>query len=116
MAEAIKYTKLPPVFKKNWMSALRSKKYKQTTKQVCRDEKDGSHTFCCIGVGGMVCGYSTDDIGRSGILSIGLKKVPRSFGEPDLQGHLIDMNDGRGEYKDNPQSFEQIADWVEVNL
>ena len=110
---ARKYRKLPKVFKKKWIAALRSGEFKQGIGQVYEDMTD---RYCCIGVGGIVCGYSKDAIGRTGILPSGLGKVPRAFYESELISQLIDMNDGKGEYKENEQSFAQIADWAELNL
>jgi len=34
----------------------------------------------------------------------------------DPQATLINMNDGADNFFENPQSFEQIADWIEENL
>lgn len=120
--EPVKYPKLPTKFKKDWLAALRSGEYNQGQGQVCDEyeriggQKMKEPTFCCIGVGGLVCGYNKDEIGRTGILPSYLTKVPVEFRDSDLITHLVDMNDGRGEYKNNPQSFKQIADWVEINL
>ena len=30
--------------------------------------------------------------------------------------NLVNMNDGLGYWKDNSQSFTQIADWIETNV
>lgn len=110
------YPKLPPKFKAKWIKALRSGAYKQMNGQVCEIDNDGNETYCCIGVGGRVCGYSTDMIGRCGILPRDLKRVPNNFRHFDVITQLVDMNDGRREYEDNAQSFKQIADWAEKNL
>jgi hypothetical protein len=36
--------------KKQWIEALRSREYKQTTGRLRHTEEDGTHSYCCLGV------------------------------------------------------------------
>lgn len=111
--------KLPKVFKKKWLEALRSGDYKQGDGMLFCDGK-----YCCLGVADKVCGYSPGK--EAGILSehIGTPEMLRMDG--DVKGWLMSMNDGvRIGSCNQPHddidygrkySFKQIANWIEKNL
>lgn len=130
-----KIPKMNPTFKKIWLKALRSRKYKQGIGQLC-DAKDQRKSecypdslnvtetkgarFCCLGVlEHCVTGKVRD--GNNGILSNSLRKkvglssaqIKIGSGELDvgtIQEYLADKNDS-GNWK-----FGKIANWIEKNL
>lgn len=111
---------LDPTFKKNWLNALRSGKYKQTS-SVLRDENDH---YCCMGVAADIIDptawhitpvmyqgsekrcYVHDRTNMCNLNSASLDKVGLAS---ENQWHLIDMND-RGD------SFETIARYIEEKI
>ncbi len=112
-------TKLPPVFKKKWLEALRSGKYKQATGQL---EKEGE--YCCLGVACKIAGYSDNKMGDMGkLFKSHFPRIPQVLDDRNtvhlksIDGfsvnasqQLVDLNDSGG------KSFKQIADWIEKNL
>ncbi len=105
------YKKLDPVFKVQWLEALRSGKYEQATMNLVGHSKT---TLCCIGVGFSVNNPAIDmddyadrhgednDQTDEAAADIGLDK-------PACK-HLVGMNDDYG------KSFAEIADWIDANL
>lgn len=106
---------MSPELKEKWVAALRSGKYKQG-KKVLRTYEN---TFCCLGV---LCDIANPN---------GWEPAPGSWAyqgnQHDLigtdldyldrkQSCLANMNDGCGEWYNNPQTFEQIATWIEENM
>lgn len=114
-----------PTVKAQWLEALRSGKYKQTTRALCELNDDGTYGYCCLGV---LC-----DIVAPG----------------DWQGaEVMNMTDGQHRYRrhlshasmpstdvivaaglhhsqsdklailndEEKYTFEQIADYIEQNL
>ena len=100
--------------KNEWIKALKSKKYKQGIGKLW-DRKN--NTFCCLGVLGKICGLK----GLSGDLELGylskanknlrgLSKIPRELQENcGIPQILANMND-------KGYSFDQIAQYIEINL
>ncbi len=114
--------KLPKTFKKKWLAALRSGKYKQGKGKL---ESSIDNTYCCLGVACKISDPNAKIIGRSLISTVYFNheefselRVPKILrGEADsnpMVRKLINMNDGDAE--DSPLSFEEIADWIETNL
>ena len=102
--------KLPKSFKKKWLKALRSGKYKQQDEGVLRTPEN---KYCCLGVAAhlvgctWITGYGYIEK-RSGIR--GISKIPKILiGYEGIPDTLAQMND-------SGKSFEQIADWIEINL
>ena len=106
------YPKLPPVFKADWLKALRSGDYKQGRGKMLLNNK-----YCCIGVGCIVLGVPEEKLKDHGfpydyvderIPEFFIKRSRNTF--MDELGFMNDRNDR--EHK----SFEEIADWIEENL
>lgn len=113
-----------PEIKTKWLTALRSGEFEQ-----CRGTLEQAGKNCCLGVlaniletpkvpegpdyngpvdfifDGGSFRYHTE-LPDSALEQIGMK--------PLEQVDLINMNDGQGDYE--PQTFLQIADWIEENL
>jgi len=101
----MEHKKLPEDFKKLWIEALRSGKYKQGVGGLLSSDNE---RYCCLGVAAHVgkvdinyfYSYIPDDC----------PGVPEELSNDfDLQKKLADMNDGGA-------SFHKIADWIEENL
>lgn len=114
--------RLPKLFKKKWLIALRSGNYKQGTCNLVYNNK-----YCCLGVAGIVCGLSNEEMKGKGLfiltnnpdLGLGfteeqIKKVPvllRGRGSMNsIVNDLCHKNDS-GTY-----NFSKIADYIEKNL
>jgi len=54
--------KLKKEFKRAWVEALRSGKYKQGFEQLVTITYDGSREFCCLGVAAAISGMNVDDL------------------------------------------------------
>ena len=97
---------LPADFKKGWIDGLRSGKYKQV---------DG--VFYDVGCG-YCAGMSTlNNICENYEIPYADVKIPWRYSASgsveettDLEEIIMEMNDGDG------ASFNQIADWIEVNI
>ena len=87
--------------KKNWLKALRSRKYKQGQGRLRIDGPE-QVAYCCLGVLCEVAGikYNPNAVTPSKNFRIGEEDIYR----------LIEMND-----KDD-RKFYQIARWIERNL
>jgi len=109
MGQTIK--KLPKVFKRKWLKALRSGEYEQG-KSVLRNSKN---EYCCLGVAAHICGVISITGKQfieleSGI--IGISKIPELLiGDLDnaIVRKLSIMNDCG-------ESFNKIADYIEKYL
>lgn len=105
-------------FKKRWLKALRSGKYKQGMGSLKRDDR-----YCCLGVFAEDCGILVPvqaPYARFGAIALRYGKASSTTSLPtavceaiglsaEAQGHLIEMND-------YGHSFKQIADWIEEHL
>lgn len=109
--------KLPEDFKAKWIAALRSGQYHQGTGSLYDDFSD---SYCCLGVAGVVCGMTKDelkdrvfvgpnepDYARPNELFPSILIHPSL--EDDLSLVLSRMND-------DGKSFSEIADYIETNL
>lgn len=134
-----------PEIKQKWVDALRSGKYAQTQGVLCNgngiDGEPGS--FCCLGVladilgqewikdssynrsipvYGFIC--SENELNENGDRGgLNTAELPDSILEQTglkgpIVGKLMLMNDGQQNELHNiePQSFDQIADYIEENL
>lgn len=108
--------KLEPEFKAKWVAALRSGKYKQGRREL----RSVDDEFCCLGVAIDITHPETWELTRYGWKSTTGRHVPpvEFYMEWGLDGfwRLSDRNDGEGEWRGNPQTFAQIADWIEAEL
>lgn len=100
------------VYKKKWLKALRSGKYRQTLQGCLVNKKtsiNGKETitgYCCLGV---LCDVT--DTKQKRQESYLTKQSLSKFGFSDsIQRKLASMNDG-GHY-----NFRRIADWISKNL
>jgi hypothetical protein len=126
--------KIDPKFKQEWLEALRSGKYKQTSGALARFRKyqtvpPKSVGFCCLGVACDISGYTwdiskgeetcydtftPDALAPSRISAgetIAFPFFPDEFDRerPPLGYILSGLND-------TGCTFEEIADWIETNL
>lgn len=110
------YKKMNPKYKKKWVEALESGKYRQTRKRLCETINKKRH-YCCLGVlcevgdvprGRKFHGGTDTYDGNLGSLSTKLKE---KFGISSVvHSKLIALND------DELFSFKEIADWIRKNL
>lgn len=94
--------KLPEDFKRRWVFALRSGKYKQGTGTMYNSKLD---TYCCLAV--------ASDIYSGGATKNSYTFLPEAIAggfDNEIAATLIDMNDM------HRMSFNEIADWIEANL
>lgn len=124
--------------KERWVAALRSGEYEQGQQYLIQEKEDGSRQYCCLGV---LCSISPDvTIDTAGeedredynednkILYVVHEGVRNSVYLPErfsmnvgidrgTEQKLASMNDGEGDPQhETPQTFAQIADWIEANL
>ena len=117
MTKKQKLTKL----QKEWVKALRSGRYKQTTGVLCNLNTGG---YCCLGVAGRVCGIpkakltGIGDLGDRDYLEVAKKKLrlrdssgrllkPHEVSPYNVYTHLTGLNDNA------KLSFKEIADLIE---
>jgi hypothetical protein len=96
--------------KRKWVKALRSGKYKQGKETL----NDGHGHYCCLGVMLRVAGLSARQISQRHYpldISEARALLPHS-----ICARLASMNDGVMKWSGNPQTFRQIAKYIEENL
>lgn len=109
---------MKPEVKKKWVEALRSGSYKQGKSALCRPSATGEIQYCCLGVLGEELGLlRTQQHSRwkTWAEEGNVGSIPDDDAEElglgeGKQSVLIGMNDRHG------KSFNEIADWIEVNL
>jgi hypothetical protein len=118
-------TKMDPQLKRKWLIALRSGRYKQGRDQLKRGRK-----FCCLGVLADVAGCRWEKTRNCSLprpslygytlSSLGLLlDMNNHWVSEQAQNKLSSMNDGSPAYDDynkKPQSFKQIAKWIQEHL
>lgn len=110
------YPKLPPVFKKKWLEALRSGKYKQGAKRLKVISPEHDISYCCLGLACIVMGHRPATISTC-ITGNSYPKVPNAIRfdkSKETVNKLTEMNDGM--WSTRKRSFKQIANWIEKNL
>lgn len=120
MKESMEATeKLPKVFKRKWLAALRGGKFKQGKGYLYIAHEE---LFCCLGVAARVAGVPKEKIDLANFLDedegVSCKHVPALLcGDTcnEVVNKLSMMNDGSSPYK-RKQSFKQIANYIENNL
>jgi hypothetical protein len=120
-----------PEIKKQWVEALRSRKYKQGQSQLRKVDEKGRSSFCCLGVlcnlhaqaHPEVAAYETDPQEYLGAFGFPPAEVVEWAGLDDEDpaitykgelSSLASLNDGRGLRK--PLTFGQIARIIERQL
>ena len=98
--------KLNPEAKAKWVAALRSGKYKQGHGRL----RDGD-TFCCLGV---AVQEGLCVVLKSSLTYASNYYIDNEWMPTHIQGQLISKNDGDDELV--PETFAQIADYIEKNL
>ncbi len=110
-------SKMNPEITAKWVAALRSGEYVQAKKQlrvtIVSSDAEDRFSYCCLGVLCEVAGipYAPHCADLSEV--VGEEDALLS---QEVQDDLTFRNDGFGSYKDNPQTFAQIADHIEANL
>ena len=122
----IQWPKLPKVFKRKWIAALRSGEYKQGKEELCRVNENKVETYCCLGVAARVAGHRVSKIKRRTLLfKEDNWRVPDVIkGDQSKTAHdynpvvskLTEMNDGDFGLGKPSRSFAYIANWIEKNL
>ncbi len=98
--------------KRKWMQALRSGKYTQGKGRLKRTKKDGTHTYCCLGV--LRDLYPKCQGGNDGTLSPnGLKEAGLTY---EQNTKLACMNDGDKFFNKKRHTFKEIATWINKNV
>ena len=131
--------KLPREFAEKWVAALRSEEYIQGKGFLCTIRHAGGEevydiTYCCIGVGGAICGISDEIMNSQGVFTTEFftKHDLEKFNLPkEIVGdcgndiskltetqsafltELVNMNDGENGV--DKKTFLEIADWIEEN-
>lgn len=116
--ESSNYKKMDPITKNFWIFALRSGKFTQGNTFLKKNE-NGKFKHCCLGVLGEICGVKEEKSEHSPyydfvfskrnkkeyFLKAGFQNLSSS-----VQKKLAELNDT------NKFSFDEIADWIELNL
>mgnify|MGYP000560213115 CR=1 FL=1 len=107
----IAHKKMNPTLKAKWLKALRSGEYKQGREVMRQTILDGDEcVFCCLGVlADINHADEWSDNTETGVSSIRGKDTYPSILPVRTETALAHMND-------IGDSFETIADWIEVNL
>lgn len=101
---------MTPELKTKWIEALRSGAYQQDKYKF--KTKIG---YCCLGVLCEIAGQPSMDMGGSSNYNF-----VHTLLSDSIINHCEDLNDGKWDdnegWEIEPQSFHQIADWLEANL
>lgn len=105
--------KLDKVLKRKWLAALRSGQFRQgrgclKTAYTFAGAKDGEMAFCCLGVLNEISDKVLRSSDGAELLSPASCGITRA-----TQKKLANLNDG---IDVKPQTFSQIADYIEANL
>jgi len=102
--------KLPVVFKRKWVKALRSGDYEQGKGWLLDDGK-----YCCLGVAGQICGAPKKILLTDSEMVEGMapKTVLRVLNHYRPDGRVQDFLARRN---DDGWSFKRIASWIERYL
>ena len=105
------------VVKKQWIKALKSGDYKQTTGELKRSNIDHSRSFCCLGVLCDISGISTWEADNRYLEAKGIlpNKVKEWAGMANDAGGFSYDNPSLIELNDSGSTFEEIADIIEKN-
>lgn len=112
-------------FKTNWIAALRSGEYIQGEGKLYQKYVN-SERWCCIGVGCHIVGIhkmylldhnlaASDDLDISIVESLPTE-ITGNGDENDIVKQLVSINDGSTINNIVKHNFNQIADWIELNI
>ena len=94
------------------MQALQSGKYTQGKGKLKRTRKDGTHTYCCLGVLRDLypkCkGTTANELSKIGLKKAGLTS--------EQMHHLVCMNDSSEFFNVEKHTFKEIAAWINQNV
>ena len=104
-------------YKKPWIVALRSGKFKQGHTNL----KNNDGRFCCLGVLAEINGYdpTLERYKLNGTEYLNDKLLNKFDLSEEAQRHLAAMNDGGEDAEGNrlrEHTFDEIADYIEKNL
>lgn len=106
--------KLPVAFKKKWVKALLSGKYKQG-KHSLKKTRKSEVRYCCLGVACEIAGAQVQVKREPGFIENGkyvkgISKIPKVLrGSSGIPEQLANMND-------EGKRFKTIAKWIDKNL
>lgn len=110
--------------KNRWIKALRSGHYKQGTHVLRRQTTPNSESFCCLGVLCEIAGFPSRSTGIDGTFEYGHTTIGEELCFP-IRGNLsgpmrnilgIDSTEKLIELNDSGETFENIANYIEVTL
>lgn len=109
--------KLPAKFRKDWLAALRSGKYKQGTAVLYNPELE---SYCCLGIGCLLVGFSKEELIRKSYpINIEDKNNKIPYLLKDTYSILSNRNtfyNTLSQINDiDKKSFSEIVDWIEEN-
>jgi len=116
--------RLPKKLKDRWVKALRSGKYKQATKILCKTDENETYSYCCLGVACKLQGIPESEMKYDDALPSDLdydskQAIHPFFLQNDLHGEL-DANDTiimkLVNFNDQGRSFKWIASYIERYL
>ena len=134
--------RLPKAFATKWLEALRSGEYEQTNGTLCSiDSEDGTKSYCCLGVAGVISDVDTDNLENRLVLSdLHKDSVPAEIIGDAATNYfvkvVVKLNDGvkiedMSKYEENgvvfrdedfesdnneiKMNFKEIADVIEDN-
>lgn len=114
-----KYPKLPPVFKKKWLEALRNGKFQQGGGCLFDEEKN---KYCCLGVACKIQGNAKSKLIGGYIDDPAIFEVPKILQGTDDENKVVakltSMNHGTrlDGVLQKKKTFKGIANWIEKNL
>lgn len=118
--------KMDPSLRDLWTDALRSGDFPQIAgKLKVYKEKGEALGYCCWGVLAELCSVPVTEVVGYGEFDfdayLTVNMPPADWVESrgvsrQIRDLLADMNDGDGDYFGAPQTFAQIADYIEENL
>jgi len=114
---------------KKWVKALRSGEYKRAVTALCRENKNGYCSFCCLGV--LIELYIQEKnkilktkiywkTSYTGVLEFGgkngfLPEKVKNWAGMNTNNGVYSYKDTLAKDNDNGKSFKQIADVIEKN-
>lgn len=104
---------LNKTFKKKWLAALRSGKYKQTNGTLKKSLPNKKVGYCCIGVACKILNVDFKKLHRVTTSCPLLKKNDQRILEEKNVGLTVDECRHLSSMNDFGESFAQIADYIE---
>ena len=104
---------------KRWVAALRSGEYKQCRNTLCKIDKDGNRSYCCLGVANVLFNLNSADLHN--LNNTAHKEVfglgnsiggTRYFGSIKYKDNVYNC---LAQANDSGLSFDDIANIIEAN-